>query len=149
MCKSLLTGHKGNTFDILESQLQTVKAETVPEENVAEAFLISTGRGIVKGIRGIESLFNIATGADTDALTSLLNIPSREEEAAAFGAALQALWALKTSEEGPTDLAAITDEHIQLNKNETVEPDPETVKVYEKAYDEYKQYLKLLKPKFL
>ena len=72
-----------------------------------------------------------------------------EEEAAALGAALQALWALKTSEEGPVELSEITDEHIRLNESETVEPDSRTVEVYEGVYDEYKQYLELLKPKFL
>ena len=73
----------------------------------------------------------------------------KEEEAAAFGAALQALWALKTSEEGSTDLSDITDEHIGLNENETVLPNTEAVEVYEKVYNEYKEYLELLKPKFL
>lgn len=72
-----------------------------------------------------------------------------EDEAAALGAALQALWALRTSEDGPTDLAAITDEHIKLNDNETIMPDDEAVKKYAGVYDEYKQYLELLKPKFL
>ncbi|MDC7226902.1 MAG: xylulokinase [Spirochaetales bacterium] len=72
-----------------------------------------------------------------------------EEEAAALGAALQALWALKTSEDGYTDLTAITDEHIKLNEEETVLPGPEAVKIYEDVYAEYKEYLELLKPKFL
>ena len=72
-----------------------------------------------------------------------------EEEAAALGAALQALWALKTSEEGPNELTDITDEHIKLNENETVMPDAEAVKVYEGVYAEYKEYLELLKPKFI
>lgn len=72
-----------------------------------------------------------------------------EEEAAALGAALQALWALKTSEEGPTELSAITDEHIRLNENETVLPDPASAAVYERVYNEYKDYLGLLKPKFV
>ena len=71
-----------------------------------------------------------------------------EEEAAALGAALQALWALKTSEDGPTELSDITDEHIMLNEEETVMPDADEVKVYKGVYSEYKEYLELLKPKF-
>ena len=72
-----------------------------------------------------------------------------EEEAAALGAALQALWALKTSEEGPVELSDITDEHIKLNQDETIEPIPENVEIYKGVYEEYKEYLEMLKPKFI
>ncbi len=72
-----------------------------------------------------------------------------EEEAAALGAALQALWALKNSEESHSELSDITDKHIRLREEETVFPDPSSVKEYEQVYDEYKQYLELLKPKFV
>ncbi|MBI9105302.1 MAG: xylulokinase [Spirochaetales bacterium] len=70
------------------------------------------------------------------------------EEAAAFGAALQALWALETSEGGQRDIVEITDQHIKLNDVETVLPDQCAVEIYASAYEEYKQYLQLLKPKF-
>jgi xylulokinase len=73
----------------------------------------------------------------------------QNEEAAAFGAALQALWALKTSEEGAADLKEITDEHIKLNDGETVKPDAGAVSRYAEIYEDYKQYIELLKPKFL
>ena len=73
----------------------------------------------------------------------------QNEEAAAFGAALQALWALKSAEDGEADISAIADEHIKLNDSETVMPDPSSVAVYDEVYSEYKQYLELLKPKFI
>jgi len=72
-----------------------------------------------------------------------------EEEAAAFGAALQALWAVEVSENGQADIAEITDRHIKLNEDQSVTPDPDAVSVYKAVYEEYKQYLELLKPKFL
>jgi xylulokinase len=73
----------------------------------------------------------------------------QNEEAAAFGAALQALWALETSEGGQSDIVEITDEHIRLNNDETVTPDLDAVSVYKAVYEDYKQYLELLKPKFI
>jgi DNA-binding transcriptional ArsR family regulator len=75
---------KGNTFDILEAKIEAESKAGPVEEGMGEAALISGGRGVAKGIRGIESLFNIATGSDTDALTGALGTPSKEEEAAAF-----------------------------------------------------------------
>ncbi len=71
-----------------------------------------------------------------------------EDEAAAFGAALQALWVLEISEKGDADIAAITDEHVCINSVQTVFPDPKNVEVYKEVYSEYKHYLQLLKPKF-
>lgn len=83
-----------------------------------------------------------------DVLDAKVVTPANEE-AAAFGAALQALWALETLEGGQSDIAEIADTHIRLNDDETVTPNPDAVGIYKKAYEEYKQYLDLLKPKFI
>ncbi len=69
------------------------------------------------------------------------------EEAAAFGAALQALWMLEAGGAG-TGIKEITDEHIRLDEENTVIPEASAVKEYESVYREYKSYLELLKPKF-
>jgi len=65
-------------------ELRALKRGSGVEESAAEAFTISVGRGTAKAVRGIENLFNIATGSDTDALTSALNIGTAKEEREAF-----------------------------------------------------------------
>ncbi|PHQ82895.1 MAG: hypothetical protein COB69_00155 [Phycisphaera sp.] len=63
-----------NTFDLLEREIQSL--------SIPEAAAISVGKGFVKGIRGVENLFNLATGSDTDLLTSGFPEPQLEAEQA-------------------------------------------------------------------
>lgn len=69
------------------------------------------------------------------------------EEAAAFGAALQALW-MKYHEEGnPKPMASISEEHGRMSGKE-ISPDPKAAAAYSGAYDKYTESLNLLIPHF-
>lgn len=73
----------------------------------------------------------------------------KEEEAAAFGAALQALWCLEKAEGNEYHIEALIDEHVALQNGSTVEPEPEFVARYEEAYSNYSKYLAALSPLYL
>ncbi len=51
-------------------------------------------------------------------------------EGAAYGAALQALWCWRRQEGEKVDISDITDEFVELNKDETARPDKKNVEVY-------------------
>jgi xylulokinase len=51
-------------------------------------------------------------------------------EGAAYGAALQALWCWRLQQGEKVSISDITDEFVELNKNETAQPDEANVKVY-------------------
>ncbi len=72
----------------------------------------------------------------------------KEEEAAALGAAIQALWCAECNAEAavPIDIAALTDAHVSLEGGTSIEPEMTLVPRYEAAYDEYAKYLAALSP---
>ena len=51
-------------------------------------------------------------------------------EGAAYGAALQALWCWRLRQGEKISISEITDEFVELNKSETVEPGKKNVEVY-------------------
>src|SRR6185369_1706741 len=51
-------------------------------------------------------------------------------EGAAYGAALQALWCWRLQQGEQVGISEITDEFVELNRNETAEPKSENVKSY-------------------
>jgi xylulokinase len=63
-------------------------------------------------------------------------------EGAAFGAALQALWACDSRASGAT-LAAIAGEHVQMEAGRGAQPDERTAAGYRAAYQRFQQQLKL------
>ncbi|MDQ7796803.1 MAG: xylulokinase [Spirochaetia bacterium] len=67
-----------------------------------------------------------------------------EEEAAAFGAAIQALWCFEQASERGKGIEELVDEHVALRDGSTVEPEPESVARYEEAYANYSKYLAAL-----
>ncbi len=70
----------------------------------------------------------------------------KEEEAAALGAAIQALWCAERNAgaEGTVDIAALTDAHVSLEGAASIEPEMALVSRYEAAYAEYAKYLEAL-----
>lgn len=69
-------------------------------------------------------------------------------EAAAFGAALQAYWALLKSQGKSTSIEEITHEHVKTNSNAVYNPISENVVDYDLAYQKYLSYVENFKPIF-
>ncbi|MCL2069805.1 MAG: xylulokinase [Treponema sp.] len=77
---------------------------------------------------------------------NVTNLPLRipaSSEAAAMGAAVQALWTLQG---GKTPIGSLAQEHIALEGGLLIKPDPKSAKAYDKAYEEYSRYLGALGP---
>ncbi|MCX8014047.1 MAG: hypothetical protein N3A02_07125, partial [Rectinema sp.] len=74
-----------------------------------------------------------------------------EEESAAFGAALQALWCMEResarAQAHAPSIETIVDQHVQLAQTRIM-PDSESVSLYEHAYRAYTSYLEALLPLF-
>ncbi|MDG1437819.1 MAG: FGGY-family carbohydrate kinase [Emcibacteraceae bacterium] len=77
----------------------------------------------------------------------ILNLPVRVlklDENAAFGAALQTHWAHRKMQENPTKLTDICKEHLFEDKSKGCYPNAENVLKYEKVYQEYQSFVKLI-----
>ena len=64
---------------------------------------------------------------------NVMNLPVKlpaSDEAAAMGGAVQALWCLMNLEGKKTGIEELTDEHIQINEQGCITPDPASVVVY-------------------
>ncbi|WP_312315850.1 xylulokinase [Stenotrophomonas sp.] len=69
-----------------------------------------------------------------------------QAEGAAFGAALQALWALGQSRGEADTISDITDRHAALNPTLSAQPDPERIPAYAQAYARFLRYLDAVTP---
>jgi xylulokinase len=63
-----------------------------------------------------------------------------------MGGAVQALWCLMNLEGNKISIGELTDEHITINEDQCINPDPASVAAYNKAYAEYNRYLGALAP---
>ena len=74
----------------------------------------------------------------------ILNLPvvvPQIQEAAAFGAALQALWVYENSENKKSTINEIVNNHVELDDKKKHHPHPESVRKYNNIYEEYLKYL--------
>lgn len=81
----------------------------------------------------------------------VMNLPIRIpvlDEAAALGAAVQALWCLN-NQSGKCDIAELCAEHIKLDSTKGTEPIPENVEAYNKAYAEYQKLVDTVSPLYV
>ena len=62
-------------------------------------------------------------------------------EGAAFGGALQALWALSKAKNNTKTIQEIVKEHVLLDETHVYHPDKERVSLYETAYKKYVDYV--------
>jgi xylulokinase len=69
-----------------------------------------------------------------------VDVPT-QAEGAAFGAALQALWAYESAHHGNTDLAAIAREHVHIDPALSTQPDARTATAYQDSYRRFAQQL--------
>jgi len=85
-----------------------------------------------------------------DIAANVTDLPVRvpkEEEAAALGAALQALWCYECIQRSrPVEIETIVDKHVNFDEGSNVEPEKLKVMKYEEAYAQYEEYLAALTP---
>lgn len=64
-----------------------------------------------------------------------------QAEGAAFGAALQALWAHECANHGHTDIAVIAREHVQIAPELSAQPNARNVSAYQTHYQQFLRHL--------
>lgn len=83
----------------------------------------------------------------------ILDLPIKlpvSEEAAALGAAIQALWVLQQKKDGKNNgIAQLCSEHVLIDSEHIVNPNKDSVSKYNKAYDEYLKNLKAVVPLYI
>jgi len=72
----------------------------------------------------------------------------RQEENAALGAALQALWVWEGASGANTDISDIVDAHLSVAKEKSCTPDPVRAATYDQIYSSYKDLIEALAPQF-
>lgn len=72
----------------------------------------------------------------------------QQPEAAAFGAALQALWSLRREQDGAVSLSALTQMHVAADASRTALPDPARVGAYLAPYRRFLQHLDAMRPSY-
>lgn len=79
----------------------------------------------------------------------IMNLPVKvpvSSEAAAFGAALQALWCLKKLQGTPVSMESLAEIHVALDESKTTLPNEKNALEYSKAFEEYKILVNQLSP---
>ena len=74
----------------------------------------------------------------------ILNLPivmPEIQEGAAYGSALQALWAYEINAKRDSSIENIVNEHVKLASDKKHTPNPESVEKYNKVYESYMKYL--------
>ena len=121
-----------------------VRAGTFTEKHFARATMEGVTLGMNYGLRRLEKLgvkpTQIrATGGGANSklwrqiMADIFNaqvVTLKVGEGAAYGAALQALWSLRSNQGDNVSIEEITDRFVKLNTRETAEPNAENVAVY-------------------
>ncbi len=74
-----------------------------------------------------------------------VDVPA-QVESAAFGAALQALWALQRAQGSPDTLADVAAAHVAVDPALACMPDPARVRAYQPAYQRFLRHLDAVRP---
>ncbi len=80
--------------------------------------------------------------------SDILNLPvvvPVQDEAAALGGAIQALWALDHKGGKVSDINYLIKEHVSLNNDKGCFPFPKNVKIYNDVYKNYNKYVEALR----
>jgi xylulokinase len=137
-----------------------ITAANFKRENLARAALEAAIFGMRIGLEGFNTLgfkareIRLTGGGARSPLwqsiaANVMNLPvrvPRENETAALGGAIQALWALQRMEGQKTSIEALVEEHIVLEGGATVKPVKTQVECYNRAYGVYSRYLEALSP---
>ncbi len=141
---------KGSIFG-LDTQ-NTTKAHLLRSAMEAGIFNLKAGIDAFKRSGMTFTEVTLTGGGSKSALwrqicADILNLPVRiikQEENAAFGAALQAIWAHKKHIGKAEPIINITKEHLDLDFEKQHTPDPVSVKQYENIYKQYQSLIKLI-----
>jgi xylulokinase len=142
------------------ASLNGLSAANFSKENIARASLESAIFGMRIGLDAFRALnFNtreirLIGGGARNALwrsivANVTGLPVRVpagDEAAALGAAIQALWCLERSSGSSTGIGKLCDSHVMMEGSTMVQPEPAMVKAYDDAYAAYTTYLVALSP---
>ena len=142
------------------ASINGLNAANNSRENIARAAMESAIFGMRIGLEAFQALgFRakeirlIGGGAKSKIWRSIaanvMDLPVKlpaSDEAAAMGGAVQALWCLMNLEGNKISIGELTDEHITINEDQCINPDPASVAAYNKAYAEYNRYLGALAP---
>lgn len=142
------------------ASINGLDAANSSRENIARAAMESAIFGMRIGLEAFQALgFRakeirlIGGGAKSKIWRSIaanvMDLPVKlpaSDEAAAMGGAVQALWCLMNLEGKKISIGELTDEHITINEDQCINPDPASVAAYNKAYAEYNRYLGALAP---
>ena len=90
----------------------------------------------------------MATDGRRDFLSGCTVTCPRVDEAASFGAALQAWWMVQAQRGRLQPIDQLVAEHVPSD-SEAMMPDPRNRQVYEGVYREYLEVMRLLTPKFI
>ncbi len=71
-----------------------------------------------------------------------------QDEAAAFGAALQAFWSYERKNGSRADMNAVLNQHVAFDKTKRHKPSPAAAQAYETAYRQYKATVDAISPAF-
>ncbi|HNY22629.1 MAG TPA: xylulokinase [Treponemataceae bacterium] len=150
------------------ASINGLTAANASRENIARAALESAIFGMRIGLEAFQALgfrakeIRIIGGGSKSALwreiaANVMNLPVKRpenDEAAAMGGAIQALWCMETiaakakGAKAPS-IAELTDAHIKISDGDCINPNPQAVAAYDKAYAEYGKYLKALSPLYV
>lgn len=125
------------------------------KENIFRSSLESAIYGMRSGLDSFKNLgfkakeIRLIGGGSRSAVwrqiaSDILNLPvvvPVQEEAAALGAAIQALWAKDSIGKKVSDINYLVKEHVSLNSDKSCLPDPVNVKVYNEVYKTYNKYV--------
>lgn len=79
----------------------------------------------------------------------ILNLPVKvpvSSEAAAFGAALQALWCLRKQNGCAVSMESLAAEHVSLDESKTTLPNAENARAYDSSFGEYMKLVNQVSP---
>jgi xylulokinase len=142
------------------ASINGLTAANASRENIARAAMEAAIFGMRIGLEAFQALgfrakeIRIIGGGSKSALwrqiaANVMNLPVKRpdnDEAAAMGGAIQALWCLETLAGKKVSIGSLTDEHVCVGDDGSIKADPASVAAYDRAYTEYNRYLGALAP---
>ena len=145
------------------ASIQGINAANFKRENLARAALESAIFGMRIGLESFDRLgfkareIRLTGGGSRSPIwqgiaANVTKLPIRipnGTEAAAMGAAIQALWCYQSnaSKKANISIAALAQDHVAMPS--TVLPDKKAAAAYDKAYEDYSRYLEAVSPLYL